>query len=82
MGDPDIKEAMYMIYPPILYTYNGEVDSTGLLLFVLASIIYHSVWLKSIMVEKFSHIFSLIPLLNILEPLKILQANMDLKNGG
>jgi len=39
IGDLDIKEAMDMMYRPILDTNNREVDPTGLLLFVLASLI-------------------------------------------
>jgi len=81
MGDLDIKDAMDMMYHPILDTYNREADLTGLLLFVLASRIYHSVWLKTIVAQRLGHPFSLIPFLNSLELIKKLQAKMDLKEG-
>ena len=44
--DPDILEAMNLMYGPILEQWigNKEVDATGLLLFVLASVIHHSEW--------------------------------------
>jgi len=45
MDDPDIYEAMHLMYGPILDEYNKAIDPTGLLLFVLASVIYHSPWL-------------------------------------
>ena len=41
MQAPDIKEAMYLMYGPILDKYNKSIDPTGLLLFVIASIVYH-----------------------------------------
>ena len=46
MGGLDIKEEMDVMYRQILDTYNGEIDPTGLLLFVLDNVIYHSAWLK------------------------------------
>jgi len=82
VGDLDIKEAMDMMYCPILDMYNGEVDPAGLLFFVLASVNYHSAWLNIIVSQNPSHPFSLIPLLNIPELLKISQAKVDLKEGG
>jgi len=48
MGDLDIKEAIDMMYHQILDTYNGEATPTGLLLFVLDSVIYHSAWQKKL----------------------------------
>jgi len=82
MGDLDIKEVMDMMYHQILDTYNGEVDPTNLLLFVLASVIYHSAWLNIIVAQNPGHPLSTIPLLNSPELLKGLHAKMDLKEGG
>ena len=81
MGGPNIKEAMNIMYRSILDDYNGEVDRTGLLLFVLASVIYHSPWPKSIITRKPGHPSYLIPLLNNPELLKILQLKIDFKEG-
>ena len=49
MEDPDISEAMHLMYGPILEQWGGneEVEPTGLLLFVLALVIYHSEWLQN-----------------------------------
>jgi len=82
MGNPDIKEAMDMMYCPISDTCNGEVDLTGLLLLVLTSIIYHLAWLKTIVAQNPGHTLSLIPFLNIPELLKKLQLKVDLKEVG
>ena len=76
MEDEDVKEAMKIMYGPILDKYqdNAEIDPTGLLLMVLASVVYHSNWMSGIVTRKPGHPFSLIPLLNhpeLLERLKI-----------
>ena len=44
MEDPDISEAMHLMYGPILDQWSGneEVNPTDLLLFVFALFIYHS----------------------------------------
>jgi len=78
IGGSDIKEVMHMMYSPILDTNNEEVDPTGLLLFVLASVIYHSAWLKPIVAQNPGRSFFLIPLINSPELLKRLQAKVDL----
>ena len=74
MYDPDIYEAMHLMYGPILDEYNKAIDPTGLLLFVLASVIYHSPWLIKIVTRKPGHPFALIPLLNKLDLLQRLKA--------
>ena len=50
MEDEDIKAAMNMMYGPLLDTYgnNAEINPTGLLLMVLAIIVYHSPWMTGI----------------------------------
>ena len=70
MDDPDIYEVMHLMYGPILDEYNEAIDPTGLLLFVLSSLIYHSPWLVKIVTRKPGHPFALIPLLNKSELLK------------
>ena len=82
MDDPDICEAMHLMYGPILDRYNEAIDPTGLLLFVLASVIYHSPWLIKIVTRKPGHPFALIPLLNKPELLKRLQAKVHIEVGG
>ena len=49
MEDADIKEAMNMMYGPILEKYKDtDNNPTGLLLMVLASVVHHSPWLTAI----------------------------------
>ena len=81
MEDPNIKEAMHVMYGPILDEYNEAIDPTGLLLLVLASVICHSPWLIEIVTRKPGHPFTLIPLLNKSELLKRVQAIVGLKKG-
>ena len=66
MDDPDIFEAMHLMYGPILDAWSGnaEIDPTGLLLFVLASVFYHSEWVQSQVTKQPGYPFSLIPFLN------------------
>ena len=66
MEDPDILEAMHLMYGPILEQWSGneEVDPTGLLLFVFASVIYHSEWLHNWVTVQPGHPFCLMPFLN------------------
>jgi hypothetical protein len=66
MEDPDILEAMHLMYGPILEAWSGnkEIDPAGLLLFVLASVVYHLEWVQNHVTKKPGHLFSLIPLLN------------------
>ena len=66
LDDLDIYEAMYLMYGPILNAYNGndEIDPRGLLLIILASVVYHSDWLLDVVSNNPGHQFSLIPILN------------------
>ena len=66
MEDDDIKKAMLLMYGPVLDKCqdNPANDPTGLLLLALASIIYHSDWLKCVVTKHHGHPFSEIPLLN------------------
>ena len=54
MEDEDINAAMQMMYGPILDKYkdNAEINPTGLLLMVLASVIYHSSWISEIIIKN------------------------------
>ena len=63
MQDPDIKEAVYLMYGSVLDKYNEAIDPTGLLLFVLASVVYHAHWLIDMVTRKPEHLFAPIPLL-------------------
>ena len=82
MDDPDIYQAMHLMYGPILDEYNEAIDPTGLLLFILASVIYHSPWLIKIVTRKPGHPFALIPLLNKPELLQRLKAKVHIEAGG
>ena len=84
MDDEDVKEAMHMMYGPILEKYqdNPELDPTGLLLMILASVVHHSPWVVDIVMQKSGHPFSLVPLTNSPELLKRLQSKVSLKVGG
>ena len=75
---------MNIIYGPVLEKFrdNKEIDPDGLLLFVLASVIYHSPWLCGIVTEKPGHPFALITLLNKPELLYRLRAMVNLEQGG
>ena len=84
MEDKDIHAAMYMMYGPILEKYKGnaEINPTGLLLMVLASVIYHSSWISEIIIKKPGHPFSLMPLMNNPQLLERLRGKVGLKVGG
>ena len=64
MDDADIKQAMELMYGPILaaHSENLEINPTGMLLLLLPSIIHHSEWIKSVVRDFPGHPFSLIPL--------------------
>ena len=83
MNNEDVKEAMYIMYGPILEKYkdNAEIDPTGLLLMVLASVV-HSPWIVSITTCIPGRPFSLIPLMNNPKLLQRLQNKVSLNNGG
>ena len=46
---------------------NTEVDPTGILLFFLAAVVWHSDWLKEMAAKHPGHLFSMIPILSTLE---------------
>ena len=64
--DKDIEWAMHNMFSPVLERFleNKDMKPTGLLLLSLASVIFHSDWLRDIVTESSGHPFSLIPLLN------------------
>ena len=65
LNDPDIKEAMELMYPKILEKYgDSDHNPTGVLLRVLASVIYHSDWIKEVGNQTPGHPFLCILLLN------------------
>jgi hypothetical protein len=66
MGIPNVKEAMHLMYATILQKRSGSaVDPTaGVLVMCLASVVYHSDFLKQIAAETPGHPFDLIPLLS------------------
>ena len=84
MEDEDINAAMQMMYGPILEKYkdNAEINPTGLLLMVLASVIYHSSWISEIIIKKPGHPFSLMPLMNSPQLLERLKEKVGLEVGG
>ena len=60
----DIREAMSLIYGPIIDTYgDSPIDPTGLLLRLLASVIYHFDWIKINANTRTDHPFNAIALL-------------------
>ena len=61
--DPDIFKGMDLLYGLILdyWEDNEEINPIGLLLFVFASVIYHSEWLTDWARRMPGHPFSLIP---------------------
>ena len=81
MDDEDAKEAMHMIYGPMLEKYqdNPEIDPTGLLLILLASVLHHIPWMFDIVTQKSGHPFSLIPQVNSPELLEGLRSKVSLK---
>ena len=66
MEDPDILEAMHLMYGLLLEKYSGneEVSPTGLLLFVFALVIYHLELLQNWVTVQPGHPFCFIPFLN------------------
>ncbi|KAI2510970.1 hypothetical protein MHU86_3442 [Fragilaria crotonensis] len=65
MRNPDVQEVMQLMYGPILRQWSGhEVDPTGLLLRCLASVVWHSDFLKKWARNVPGHSFATIPLLN------------------
>ena len=72
------------MYGPILDAWSGnaEIDPTGLLLFVLASVVYHQEWLQSQVIKQPGHTFSLIQFLNHPGLLNELKAKVSLDTVG
>ena len=65
MSNADVKEGMQLMYGTILRRWSGhEVDPTGLLLRCLASVVWHSNFLKQWARNVPGHAFATIPLLN------------------
>ena len=65
MDDNDMKEATQLMYPKILERYeNTKNDTTGILLRVLSSIIYHNDWIKEAANKTAGCPFLCIPLLH------------------
>lgn len=77
MGNDLIKEAMGLMYGPILQRWGEEptnANPTGLLLRVLPAVVYHSEFLDTWMREKPGHLFANIPLLQRRDMLSGLKA--------
>jgi hypothetical protein len=65
MGNEKVKEAMNLMFATILQKWSGSaVDPTGVLLICLASVVYHSEFLKQVAADTPGHPFDLIPLLS------------------
>ena len=65
LGDDKIREAMELMYGPILRHYNGRSENPiGVLLRCLACIVYHSDKLRETMVKYPGHDFSKLPILH------------------
>ena len=75
---------MHIMFRPILEKFkdNAEIDPTGLLLFLLASIIYHSHWLGNIVAGMPGHHFSIVLILNKPKLLGRLKLLVSLEKGG
>ena len=64
MSNQHVREAMLLMYGPILKRWaDTSVDPTGLLLRLLASVVHHSDWIKSIANKDPSHCFNDLPLI-------------------
>ena len=64
LSDPHIREAMQMMYGPILKMWKDtQQDPEFLLLRLLASVVYHMEWIKSIARTSSTHPFNSIPLM-------------------
>jgi hypothetical protein len=87
MDDPlsndRIKEAMNLMFATILQRWGGtEVDPTGILLYFLASVVWHSDWLKEMAAKHPGHPFSMIPILSTPELLRDLKELVTLEPKG
>ena len=64
LKNDDVGEAMSLMYGPIIDRWeNTPMDPTGLLLRLLASVIYHFDWIKMIAHKRIDHPFNAIPLM-------------------
>ena len=64
LNNEDIKEALECMYGPILERWSTtDRDPTGLLLRLLASVIYHFDWINSMSMVRTDHPFNTIPLM-------------------
>ena len=77
LENADILEAMRLMYGPILdvWKHDSKCDPTSVLLRLLASVIYHFDWIKSIARIRTDHPFNAIPLMfqpEIVSALKLL----------
>ena len=83
MGNAKVKEAMNLMFATILQKWSGSaVDPTGVLLICLASVVYHSDFLKQVAAETPGHPFDLIPLLSNPTLLKDLKELVTLQPEG
>ena len=74
MADENVKEAMHLMYGPILVQWaDSDQDPTTLLLRVLASVVYNFDWIKKTAAARTDHPFNSIPLMfkhDLVETLK------------
>jgi len=83
MANDKIKEALNLMFATILQRWGGtEVDPIGVLLLCLASVVWHSDFLKATAAASPGHPFSMIPLLSNPELLRDLKELVTLKPEG
>ena len=74
MNDPSVREAMYLMYGPILSKWAvSEQKPTGLLLRVISSVIFHFDWICEMAASSSDHPFNSLPLMfkpDLVEKLK------------
>ena len=80
MEDENVKEAMHLMYGPILVQWaETKQDPTSLLLRVLASVVHHFDWIKSIGAARTNHPFYSIPLMFKRELVETLKGLISIK---
>ena len=76
LENPLVHEAMNLMYGPILRRWEGTVqDPNGILLRLLASVVYHFEWIQNMASLSTNHPFNAIPLLfkaDLVDNLKLL----------
>jgi len=83
MSNEKIQEAMKLMFVPILQRWGGtQVDPTGVLLFCLASVVWHSDFLKATAARDAGHPFNMIPILSNPELLRDLKELVTLEPKG